>query len=367
MMLKVCKYDHIYRIASFAKTPETLNEMLCRKYNVVYQENDILTFYPEQYQMELEQDEVSSFKQIGEYSILEFNEEGCYIYFDSTFVDNALFITNKCNSNCIMCPISDKMRQNSEITPINNLLKICSQIPNDANHITITGGEPFLLRQNIFQLFTYLKNNLNNIEYLLLTNGRVFSDIQYFKMFCESTPDNIIVGIPIHGFDDITHDFITRTKNSFMQTIKGIKNLLSTHIRVEIRIVVSKLNIHFIDKITNLIIDQLKGVYTIKFLGLEMLGNARLNMDQVWLDYQSSFQYLKEPIKNLILNGFNVGLYNYPLCCVDKEYWSICEKSITDYKVSFLDECDKCNKHDACCGMFYGTFRLMERYIKAII
>lgn len=367
MILKVCKYDKKYRIASFARKPKTLNEMQYRKYNVVYQEDNILTFYPERYQMELEQDEISSFEQIGEYSILEFNEEGCYIYYDSTSVDNALFITNKCNSNCIMCPISDKMRQNSDIVPINILLKICSQIPNDGSHITITGGEPFLLKRNIFQLFRYLKDNLNNIEYLLLTNGRVFSDIKYFKLFCESTPDNLIVGIPIHGYNDMTHDFITRTKNSFVQTIKGIKNLLSTHIRIEIRIVVSKLNIHFINKIANLIIDELKGVYTIKFLGLEMLGNARINIDQVWLDYQSSFQYLKEPIKNLILNGFNVGIYNYPLCCVDKGYWSMCEKSITDYKVSFLDECNKCKKRDACGGMFRGTFRLMEGDIKAII
>lgn len=367
MMLKVCKYDNKYRVASLARKPETLNEMQCRKYSVVYQENNILTFYPEQCQIELEQDEISAFDQIGEYSILEFNEGGCYIYYDSTSVDNALFITNKCNSNCIMCPISDKMRKNSNITPIDILLKICGQIPNDANHITITGGEPFLLKKNIFQLFSYLKGYLNSVEYLLLTNGRAFSDKEYFKLFCESAPDNLIIGIPIHGYDIITHDFITRTKDSFVQTIKGIKNLLSRHIRVEIRIVVSKLNIHFIDKIVNLIINELKGVYTVKFLGLEMLGNARHNIDQVWLDYQSSFQYMKEPIKNLIINGFNVGIYNYPLCCVDKEYWSICEKSITDYKVSFLDECNKCKKQDACGGMFSGTFRLMEGEIKAIL
>lgn len=366
-MLKICKYDGKYRLASFARKPETLYEMQNRRYEIVYQKNEMLTFYPEKRQIKLERDEIFAFEQIGEYSILEFSEEGCYIYYDSLRTDNALFITNKCNSNCIMCPTSDTIRKNSEITPIDNLLKICSQIPNDTEHITITGGEPFLLKKNIFQLFNYLKNNLNSVEYLLLTNGRVFSDAEYFRLFCETVPDNLIIGIPLHGYDERTHDFITRSTNSFIQTLHGIKRLLSRHIRVELRIVVSKLNIEFIDKIANLIIDELKGIYSVKFLGLEMLGNARHNMDQVWIDYQSSFEYLKLPIRKLVINEFNVGVYNYPLCCVDKSYWAMCEKSITDYKIRFLKECNECRKRDACGGMFKGTFRLMKGKIKAIL
>jgi hypothetical protein len=135
---------------------------------------------------------------------------------------------------------------------------------------------------------------------------------------------------------------------------------------VEIRIVVSKLNAEFIDKIVDLIVTELKGVYTIKFIGLEMLGNARRNIEQVWMSYTDSFKYMKFPIKKLVLNGFNVGIYNYPLCCVDKGYWSICEKSITDYKVKYLSECDACSKKDACGGMFSGTYRLMEGIVNAI-
>lgn len=366
MMLKLNNYDRGYHIASFAKTDSALNDMKKRDYSIVCLNADSLLFYPEQWCVKLEEDEIDLFNKVGEYSILEFGKDGVYVYYDSTSIDNALFITNKCNSNCIMCPTSDIVRKNSGIESIDNLLKISSQIPNDAAHITITGGEPFLLKKDIYNLFSYLKSNLNEIEYLLLTNGRALADKEYFDLFKYNVPDNIIVGIPIHGYDNITHDGITRAKNSLQQTVKGIKNLLSVHIRVEIRIVVSKLNAKFIDKIVDLVVTELKGVYTVKFIGLEMLGNARRNINQVWMNYNDSFKYLRSPIKKLVLNGFNVGIYNYPLCCVDKGYWSMCEKSITDYKIRYLPECDACSKKDACGGMFSGTYRLMEGIVKAI-
>lgn len=366
MMLKFNKYDKGYHIASFAKSVESVKKMISMGYQIVYLNENRLEFYPEQWNFELEEDECEAFKQLGEYSVLEFGKTGVYVYYNSQSADNALFITNKCNSNCIMCPTSDTARKISEIELIDNLLKISSQIPSDADHITITGGEPFLLKKDIFKLFNYLKCNLNQVEYLLLTNGRALSDREYFELFKENVPDNIMVGIPIHGYNEETHDGITRAAGSFKQTIKGLKNLLTTKIRVEIRIVVSKLNITFLDKIVELIATELKGVYTVKFIGLEMLGNARINKEVVWVDYKESFDYMKNPIKHLVLNGINVGIYNYPLCCVDKGYWFLCENSITDYKIRYVSECEGCTKKDACGGMFSGTYRLMEGIVEAI-
>ena len=222
------------------------------------------------------------------------------------------------------------------------------------------------MKEDIFRLFAYLKERLNDVEYLLLTNGRALSNKAYFHEFVQTVPDNTLVGIPIHGYDANSHDYITRSPGSFDQTMKALKNLLSTHIRIEIRVVVSRLNLLYLDRIAELIIHRLKGVYTIKFIGLEMLGNARLNLESVWIDYRKSFRYMEKPIRNLIVHGFNVGIYNYPLCCVTKGFWPICEKSITDYKVRFLQECDICTKKDACGGLFSGTFRLMEGIVEPI-
>ena len=118
-----------------------------------------LIFYPmdvenkEAWSIELTEEEARAAQETGEYSILEFQDHAAYVYYDACAVDNALFITNRCNSNCIMCPVSSIVRKKSGIARIEELLQIVKQIPSDAEHLTITGGEPFLLKKDLFRLF----------------------------------------------------------------------------------------------------------------------------------------------------------------------------------------------------------------------
>lgn len=199
-----------------------------------------------------------------------------------------------------------------------------------------------------------------------MTNGRIFANEDYLNDFIMTMPKKMTVGIPIHGYNEKTHDYITRTRKSFYQTINGIKRLIYKNVQVELRIVVSKINYKYLDKIARFICSELNGVYRVNFIGLEMLGNARLNLEQVWISYRKSFMYLKVPIDILMSNGIDVGIYNYPLCCVEKGYWGICSKSISDYKIKFANECAECEVKDACGGMFSGTYDLMKRDIRKI-
>ena len=100
-----------------------------------------------------------------------------------------------------MCPVSSIVRKKSGIARIEELLQIVKQIPSDAEHLTITGGEPFLLKKDLFRLFLTLKEQLPYTEYLLLTNGRALADPEYFRLFHETFPEKGIIGIPIHGYD----------------------------------------------------------------------------------------------------------------------------------------------------------------------
>ena len=71
--------------------------------------------------------------------------------------DNAIVVTNQCNSNCIMCPDSDAVRNTKENPDIKKLLKQIRCIPDDTKHITITGGEPGLLKENLLKLLEVIK------------------------------------------------------------------------------------------------------------------------------------------------------------------------------------------------------------------
>ncbi|MCU6755572.1 molybdenum cofactor biosynthesis protein A [uncultured Eubacterium sp.] len=365
MVIKIKNCNERNYIASFYKTEKDALIQTNNK-NKVYLRNNELYFLPQHSSISLSTNEVEALSTIGNQSVLQFFGENVIVCFDSSSKDNALFITNKCNSSCIMCPTSNHVRKTSKVENINDLLEICNLIPNYDHHITITGGEPFLIRKDIFKLFEYLKENLYNVDYLLLTNGRSFAIEDYYKALVRTAPPKLLIGIPIHGYDARTHDYITRTPGSFTQTFNGIKNILSEGCVVELRIVVSKLNIDFIDQIARLIIKEFSAVDSVKFIGLEMLGEARIHIDDVWIDYKDSFMSIESAVQMIVHNNIDVAIYNYPLCCVPSKYWGLCKKSITENKIKYLSECEKCEKKDACGGMFAGTYKLMEGVIKAI-
>ena len=57
----------------------------------------------------------------------------------------------------MMCPSPEEMRKGKPINNISDLIRIAEHIPSDANHLTITGGEPFLAGEAIFDLIQYIK------------------------------------------------------------------------------------------------------------------------------------------------------------------------------------------------------------------
>ena len=367
MNLQISRYSFGYYVASLAKSEETCVKMLNEKYNVAFLDGDLLRFPGIDKEVHLETEEYNELDQIEEYSILEFDNGKAFLYFDVTSDDNTLFITNRCNSGCIMCPISDKSRELSSIMDVGTLLQICQQMPSDTKHITITGGEPFLIKKGMFDVLTCLKQRLTYTQFLLLTNGRIFADAEYATRFKECMPRDFLVAIPIHGSTAEKHDSITRVRGSFEQTRKGIHNLLRLGVEIEIRVVVSKLNAEDMDELVDFIRKEFHGITIVNFIGLEMLGNARLNMDDVWISYRRAFGYIKGPIYRLMQDKIDVGIYNFPLCCVSREYWSLCAHSITPSKVRFLPVCDSCRERNACGGMFQGTIKLLESEIEAFV
>lgn len=83
---------------------------------------------------------------------------------------------------------------------------------------------------------------------------------------------------------------------------------------------------------------------------MEMMGNAVINREKVWIDYDSIFVKIRTAIDQLIKNGFDVKLYNFPLCMIKKGYWHIAAKSISGYKIQYQDDCLLCEAKDICGG-----------------
>ena len=60
-----------------------------------------------------------------------------------------IYVTNQCNSNCIMCPDSVKLRTRPNEITLENLKEQISGIDPAVEHVDITGGVPTLLREKL--------------------------------------------------------------------------------------------------------------------------------------------------------------------------------------------------------------------------
>ncbi len=306
-------------------------------------------------------EELASLKKYTDGDVLEISENGIiYERYTVNGDDCTLFVSAQCNSACIMCPCSSMQRKKDSLCSLDSLMECIRYLPNNTGHITITGGEPFLLKKDIFRLLRSIKERLPETECLILTNGRVFADIEYMESYIANKSRFTAVGIPIHGSTGYRHDKITRSDGSFEQTILGIKHLLYYGEKVEIRFVISKLNADDILNMTNLILQEIPGVTSVKLMGLEMLGDAAINQNKVWIDYESAGILAEKAADLLLQNGIDVELYNFPLCVIEQKYWAIYRKSIDDYKIRYKEECEKCVEKDNCGGIFAGTLRLVD-------
>ena len=151
-----------------------------------------------------------------------------------------------------------------------------------------------------------------------------------------------MIAIPIHGSNTKIHDTITQAEASFDQTVLGIRKLLKAGVHIELRIVVSKMNVKDLNNIALLIVNQFSNVEYVSIIAMEMTGSARVNQEKVWISYREAAKAAIEASMILLKNGIDVKLYNFPLCTVKREFWTLCEKSISTSKVRYGNVCHNC-------------------------
>lgn len=357
MVKYLSNYNGEYRIFKISRSQQTTNSILSEGYNVCELSDDSVKFMPENIEFELADNDKDRMSVFSEYDVVDINPMGVmYRWYSVVEGDAGIATTPICNSNCIMCPASENERKQRSGVSIETIKEVIHYMPKDLWYFTITGGEPTLIGEDEFlDVLKCTKYELPYTKIQLLTNGRTLGDRDFLKKFLEVKPSNMKLAIPIHGSTADKHDYITQAQNSFSQTIRAISNLLSAKVEIEIRIVVSKLNCEDVYNIAKLIVDMFPSVSVVNFVGLEMRGNCAANANDVLISYEDAFKYSKEAIKLLIRNGIDVGLYNFPYCMIEEEFWPIAKKSISAYKSVFYSTCDNCALRNECCGIFKAT------------
>ena len=268
-----------------------------------------------------------------------------------------VYVTNQCNSNCIMCPDSVKLRTRPNEVTMENLLEQIGEINPEAEHVDITGGEPTLLKEQLPELIEAVFRQAPDAEVLMLSNGRSFAAGGYTERFSAFAHRRLKIEIPIHGNCAELHDRIAGCPESFVQTRAGIHHLLEAGVEVGIRIVVSRLNYSRLNELIRFISREFPEIKYVNLMGMEVLGNAWKNREQVWIEFDEVKDSLQQAVEQCFVCGIIPSLYNYPLCLFDRKYWYCYRNSISDYKIRYFEECEKCTEKSRCGGFFASTYR----------
>ncbi len=162
-------------------------------------------------------DDLQPFGRLGVFSSLDHLEAGDLAAIDSQLgrlrtlyrkasPHNALFVTDHCNSNCVMCsqpPRNDVEHRLSVCLRMVELLK-----PSPPARLGITGGEPTLLREGFIRLLAALKADLPDTSITVLTNGRTFADRAFVGAVAAVGHPKLRFTIPLHADVPDVHDHI---------------------------------------------------------------------------------------------------------------------------------------------------------------
>jgi His-Xaa-Ser system radical SAM maturase HxsC len=277
---------------------------------------------------------------------------------------NTLLTTERCNSNCLMC--SQPPRDRDDIEHYYNIHhKLIPLIPKDCPEINLSGGEPTLMGDLFFKMLEQIKTQLPDTEIHVLTNGRSFAWNHMAEKLGEVDCSRLMLGVPLYADYYQIHDYIVQAKNAFYQTVAGLHNLARYNQRIEIRVVLHKESIPRLVKLAKYIYKNLPFAEHVTFMGLEYIGYTPFNIDKLWIDPIDYRDELEEAVEFLAGQGMNVSIYNSQLCLLPENLWKYSKKSISDWKNSYLAECEKCSKLEDCGGLFTWNLKKHSNYIKA--
>jgi len=189
-----------------------------------------------------------------------------------------LEITARCNNNCRHCyinlPIGDKEAEQAELKP-EEISRIADEaVSLGALWCTLTGGEP-LLRNDFNRIYLDLKKK--GLLVSVFTNATLITE-EHTKIFKRYPPRDIEV--TVYGATKETYEKITRKKDSFAAFKRGLYLLLDSNVKVRLKAMALRSNIHEFQEIIQFCREKTKDYYRFDpFLHLRFDGNPERNQE----------------------------------------------------------------------------------------
>jgi His-Xaa-Ser system radical SAM maturase HxsC len=278
---------------------------------------------------------------------------------------NALLVTERCNNFCLMCSQPPKEIDDSYI--INDILRMIPLMSTETGAITITGGEPTLLGQSLITIVKTAEKHLPATALYILSNGRAFKEWDFAMALATGGHHDLTICIPVYSDISSIHDYVVQADGAFDDTIRGILNLKSVGVKVEIRVVIHKGTYQRLPDLARFIRRNLVFCDHIALMGLEMTGFTKINLDKLWIDPKDYQPQLREAVELLAQARMAVSIYNHQLCVLDPSLSHFSRKSISDWKNEYMPECSGCARMSDCGGFFSSARLRYSRHIKPFV
>lgn len=303
-------------------------------------------------------------EEMEEYAILKLERNSIYLSILPSSNAHTLFFTNRCNHYCLMC--SQPPTTGNDDYLIEDNMKIIELIDKKLPVIGISGGEPTLLAENFVEIIKKIRKELPDTYIRVLTNGRAYSNEKLVKSIADVAKDYFTSEIPIYSSFYTQHDYVVQSKNAFFETIEGFYNCSKYGLKTEVRVVLNKQTYKNLQDLMYFIYKNIPFVDHIALMGLEYIGFALNNFEEVHI---TPFEYEKELIDAIKIcreYSLPVSIYNLPLCLVNENIRSFAKQSISDWKNEFSEVCYNCEMKSECAGMFTSTQPYFESLLNPI-
>ncbi|WP_394560500.1 His-Xaa-Ser system radical SAM maturase HxsC [Aquipseudomonas alcaligenes] len=275
---------------------------------------------------------------------------------------NLLFMTDRCNSLCLMC--SQPPRDVDDRWHVDENLRLIDLVDPGEEQLGISGGEPTLYREGLLRILGKAKEVLPEKPLHLLSNGRLLQDPTWIADLRQIDHPQLTWGIPLYADNAVDHDHVVQAPGAFSETMRGIYNLARAKQRIEIRVVLSRLTTPRLPELAHFIFRNMPFVEHVALMGIESTGLAKKHYEELWIDPVDYQEELSQAAHFLDARGLAVSVYNLPMCVLRPTLMRFYRQSISDWKNWFIDTCQSCAGAVQCAGFFKShTARWQSRGI----
>ncbi|MFX1297630.1 MAG: radical SAM protein [Promethearchaeota archaeon] len=226
------------------------------------------------------------------------------------------FITNKCNNRCILCLHSKEMKRSIKEINLNELKQLLSSIDiNPDDLFSVSGGEP-TLHSALPSILKFLKEEYGNLVQLV-TNARKLVEDSFLESIA---PFIDYISTSLFGMSSKTHDYTTRRRNSFTETILGLQNAEKFNLKLNLRYVPTKYNYEEIPELVYFILDNFTNPHIV-INALQIISNAKLNQDKLAIQHSRIVPLISQAIDDADSKKIMISVH-FPICIFDPYYWN---------------------------------------------